>query len=42
MDYRSAGPGEVERHVLVVGPALERFAAKLTAIINLDALGHQA
>jgi hypothetical protein len=31
---------KVERHVLVIGPAVERFADKLPAIIHLDALRH--
>jgi hypothetical protein len=35
-------PGREKLSVLGVGPTLERFAAKLPAIIDLDALRHQA
>jgi hypothetical protein len=37
---RFAWAGEVQRDMLVVGPAVERFADKLTAIIDLDACRH--
>jgi hypothetical protein len=39
---RFAWAGEVERDVLVIGPTVQGFADKLAAIIDLDALGHQA
>lgn len=35
-------PREIQHYVLVVGPAVERLADKLAAIIDLDALGHPA
>ena len=37
-----SGPGEVQRDVLVVGPAVERFADKLASIIDLNTLRYQA
>jgi hypothetical protein len=39
---RFARSEKVQRGVLVVGPTVKYFADKITAIINLDALGHQA
>jgi hypothetical protein len=39
---RLAGPGEVERDAILVGPAVERLRDELGAIIHPDALGRTA
>lgn len=35
---RFAGSGKVQRHIVVVGPVVERFTDKLAPVINLNTL----